>query len=279
MEDLIKIFGNKTRSLEILYLISGIKKAARLDANETELDNIKKFCEENGLHLEISDFKVIKIMDEGKGFYSNTVKRVPWNFVGDGLSHVYISKDEAMAKFLKLLENKNDDEAVGKALGYPKCCVDFFVKNKEKQQKIQNDYILPALENSEGLKFPFYLNYAARYFDAALLSHFPHSFNCKKSVNIAKRNLECIQKNSKELAGKIKKMLKCAVLYTENKGVFLFQNYKLDSNTLEFNDIQSTIDNELLQLLNENKRINIVGKNRVNIGGKILEDVGFMVFE
>ena len=131
IDKLLKTFGNYTRSLEILYLLNDIKKSVRLDANEIELEKIKEFCNENNLHLEISDFKVIKVADKGKGSYSNIVKKVPLNDPNKGLYHIYISKDKNRSKFLKLLENKNDDKAIGVLLGYPKCCVEFFIENKE----------------------------------------------------------------------------------------------------------------------------------------------------
>ena len=278
IENLKFFFGNNTRALEILYLLEGIKRAVRLDANEIELGKIKEFCQKENLHFEVSDFKVVKITDDGKGKYSNIVKRIPLNYFDRGLYHVYISKDKAIAKFLKFLENKNDDGAVGKLLGYPKCCVDFFLKNKEEQKHIQNDYILPALKNSEGFKFPFYANYAARYFDVALMSHFPHSFDCKDSIGIAKKNLECIKKYSKELANKFEEMLKGAVLYTERDGVFIFKDYKFSDNTIRFNKILSTTNNELFNLLNKSKEFTIISKNKVKIGNNIIDDAGFMVF-
>jgi len=258
IDKLFKIFSNHTRSLEILYLLEDIKKAVRLDANDIELKQIRKFCNKENLHLEVSDFKVVKVIDKGKGAYANIVKKVPINYLEPGLYHIYISKDADKAKFLKLLENKNDDKAIGELLGYPKCCVDFFMENMEKQQKIQNDYILPALDNSQGFKFPFYTNYAIRYFDITLLSHFPHSFYCEESINIAKKNLECIEKYSKELANKFETMLQGPVLYTENNGVFSFRDYRLNNNILKFNNVLSTENNELLKLLNENKEIEII---------------------
>jgi len=278
IDGLRQVFSNNTRSLELLYLINDIKPAVRLDANGIELKKIKGFCNENSLYLEVSDFKAIKTADEGKGSYSNIVRRVPIDYSGDGLYHTYLSKDKNKAKFLKLLESRNDDKAVGQILGYPECCIDFFIRNRENQQKIQNDYILPILSNSDGLEFPFYNNYAARYFDVTLLGHFPHSFNCEESIKIAKRNLECIKKYSEELANRFVAMLKCPVLYTEKNGIFLFENYQFKNNILQFNGVKSTINNELLSLLNKNKKIEIIDKNKIKINGEIIEGMGFMLF-
>ena len=44
IDNLLEIFNNYTRSMEILYLLSDIKKIVRLDANEIELEKIKEFC-------------------------------------------------------------------------------------------------------------------------------------------------------------------------------------------------------------------------------------------
>ena len=147
-----------------------------------------------------------------------------------------------------------------------------------KQQKIQNDYILPALNSFEGFKFPFYTNYAIRYFDITLLSHFPHNFNCKESINSAKNNLQCVKKYSNENANKFVTMLKGPVLYTENNGIFMFNDYKLNDNILKFGEVKSTVNNNFSDLLNKNKRIEIVDKNKIKINDKIIEDVGFMLF-
>lgn len=278
IDKLLKTFANYTRSLEILYLLDDVKKTVRLDANDAELEKIREFCDKEGLYLEISDFKVIKIEDKGKGGYANIVKKVPLDFPEPGLYHIYVSKDPNRSKFLKLLEDKNDDKAIGELLGYPKCCIDFFMDNKEKQQKIQNDYILPALNNSEGFKFPFYTNYAIRYFDITLLSHFPHSFHCEGSIAIAKTNFKIIKKYSEELANKFETMLKNPVLYTENGGVFVFKDYKVSGNVLEFNEVKSTVNNKLSELLNKNKKIGIIGKDKIKLNNEIIRDVGLMLF-
>ena len=97
-------------------------------------------------------------------------------------------------------------------------------------------------------------------------------------MQTAKNNLECIKKYSKELANKFEEMLKSPVLYTENDGIFVFKNYKLNNGILEFNEIKSTINSELLILLNKNKKIKIIDKNKIDINGEIIDGVGFMLF-
>ncbi len=275
---LLPVFSNYTRSLEILYLLEDVKDAVRLDANDPELSKIKNFCADENLFLEVSDFKLVKVADKGKGSYSNVVRKVPLDFEGDALYHLYVSKDGNKARFLKMVEEKNDDRAVGELLGYPKCCVDFFIGNKERQQKLQNDYILPALSNSEGFKFPYLANYALRYFDIALLSHFPHSFNCEESIKIAEKNLKIIEKHDEKLAEKFVDELKAAVLYTEHDGIFAFNSYKLNDGILSFEKINSTVKNNLFERLKNAKKLEIIDKNRVKIDEEILEDVGFMIF-
>jgi len=73
-------------------------------------------------------------------------------------------------------------------------------------------------------------------------------------------------------------MLKGPVLYTENEGIFQLRDYKLNGNKLKFNKIKSTINNELLNLLNQNKEIEIIGNNEIKIKNNVLKEAGFMLF-
>jgi hypothetical protein len=58
----------------------------------------------------------------------------------------------------------------------------------------------------------------------------------------------------------------------------MFKDYKLNNNILEFNEIKSTINNKFLELLNKNKKIEIIDKNKIKLKNEIIEDVGFMLF-
>ncbi len=63
IDSLQKVFATRSRALEMLYLLDDAKPALRFDASEAELRHIFSFCKDNGLFLEVSDFKVRKVSD------------------------------------------------------------------------------------------------------------------------------------------------------------------------------------------------------------------------
>jgi hypothetical protein len=279
LQELLKIFGNRTRSLDILYLLEDLKPAVRLDANDYELEFIQDFCQKNSIRMEVSDFRIKKTLDEGKGNFANMVIKVPSDGNFGGLRHLYLSKDGTIAKFLKSSENWNNDKVVGKILGYPECCIDFFIKNQESQKRVQNDFILPIIENSQGNSFPWLNNIAARYFDLTLLSHFPHSFHCTASLKIAERNLACINKYSVMLAGFIKEELKNPVLYTERQGIYMFKECSYNDGFLNFKGINATQKGILWGLLSKKRELKIVHNQYILVDGSRIQDSGIMLFE
>ena len=73
-------------------------------------------------------------------------------------------------------------------------------------------------------------------------------------------------------------ILKLPVLYTEDRGIFLFKNYKLNRNILEFDGVKSTADNELSKKLDQNRKIEIIGRNKIRVGNEELDGVGVFLF-
>jgi hypothetical protein len=279
--DLLKIFKNNIRSLEILYLLNDLKEVVRIDAYDEEFNLVLNFCKKNNLNIEMSDFKIIKETDKGKGLFSNKGIKTSLSSTEKGVVFLYISKSKEKAMLAKKFENESNNKDFGLILDYPKCCVDFFVKNNPVESQKQNDYILPALKNSDNFVFPFYNNHAVRYFDVSLLSHFPCSFNCKESIKIAKKNLELIKKYSTELAKNFEEILSSGVLYTEYNGVFLLKNAELKNLELFYQCVEGTAKNSIYNLLKFNEKIKIINKNHIEVGDLKLkgDNIGFMVFE
>ena len=121
-----------------------------------------------------------------------------------GMVFTYISKDMELAELAKYLENSNNTKRLGQLLGYPDCCIDFFIQNMEEQSLGNNDFVLPALKNSSGFVFKKELNIAARYFDSNILPFFPHSFSCNKALKMSRSFLKTIEKHDPKIGEDLK---------------------------------------------------------------------------
>lgn len=218
IQRLTKIFGSRSKALEILYLLEDIKPVVRQGFYEEELPEVKEFCKKNRLAIEFSPYKII-LLDKDKK-YSNKGLKVGTDDERRGMYFAYISKDPEKAALANLFETKRAHRDLGIILGYPICCIDFFIKHEPKRSKLDNNYTTSTLENSEGNKFPFHTNICQRKMDITLLSHFPCSFNCKRSVDLAKKHLSTIGKYDNKLAGKFVSRLKSKISIGNNYVVF-----------------------------------------------------------
>ncbi len=281
LHDLIKVFQSQIKSLEILYLLEDVKPTARImlkKDEEKEKDKIFTFFKKNNLYYAISDFQIIK-QDKEK-FYSDKGIRISIDSAEKGHVFCYISKNKDLAEKTKELEKNNKQRELGIALGYPKCCSEFFENHCKEESQKQNDFTLAVLQKSDGFQFPFYTNIASRHFDICLLSHFPCSFDCSSSIALAKKHLEVIKKYSKESAETIKEMLKGAVIYTPTNGVFMLKHPKLDcnSNKLYYESIMASKNNQLYQSLKNVNHLKIVNKNKIILDNFEIKNIGVMLF-
>lgn len=262
-----------TKSLEILYILNDVKPVARIIIDGIESSRIINFFESIGLYSSISDFKVVQQFDKGKQF-SNLGIKTSIKDTTTGKYFLYVSKDEKIVEYTKQLEIHGKNILLAEKLGYPDCCANFFEDNYEEQ--VQLDLVLPALRNSDGFKFPFYTNILRRYFDITLLNHFPHSFQCENSIELAKKYLNELEKEDSRLRKFVETNLKCGALYTEYDGVFNLINPKLKDDVLYFDKVESTADNEIKKMLEENKKITIINKNKIK---ELNQEVGVFLFE
>lgn len=274
IDALTGLFKSMTKSLDVLYVMEGAKDVSRIMASDEEIGSYKDFFIKNSLSFAVSDFKVSKEVDQNR--FSNKGVRLPISSQGHHL--VYISRSEDKAEQAKEAEKENDHKRLGRLLGYPECCIEFFDKEFPAESRKKNDYVLASLKNSKGFVFPFYNNIAARQFDLSLISHFPCSLDCKSSISIAKRNLSIIKKHSAELSRVVEGMLKSAVLYTEDEGIFLLREFRLEDDKIFYNKIMSNANNALYQQLRNSDCIEIADKNAIKLKDKTISNAGLMVF-
>ncbi len=275
LNELIKNFKTLTKSLEILYVIEDIKPVSRILIKEKEISQTNNFLKKYNLKTTLSDFKITNNIDANRT-YSDKGMRINKNSIIPGKFFMYISKSIELAEQAKQQEEKNNHLELGRLLGYPKCCREFFEKNFPIESIKNNDYTLTTLKNSIGFKFPFYTNIAIRHLDLTLLSHFPCSFNCEESIKIAKSNLNTIKKHS-DNHNIITSMLKEAVIYT-SKGVFLLKNTRLGDNKLFYEKTIGPENNGIYHSLKSSADLEIINKNNIKIKNQVLQDIGFMLF-
>ena len=73
-------------------------------------------------------------------------------------------------------------------------------------------------------------------------------------------------------------MLKCAILYTKDKGIFMLRDQVLEKNKLRFSNIYGSSNNILYNQLKTNNELSIINKNHIRIGRTEFKNLGIMVF-
>jgi len=190
---LSRVFGSKTKVQEILFLLKDVKGVVRQGFYPEELVDVEKFCAENNLFLVKSKFKVLLADSE---VYSNKGIRVDEKDKR-GMYFVYISKSEEKALTASYYELIGDEYSLGLVLGYPKCCVEFFCKNfSEGKTNLELESTGP------------WTNLSKRNEDCVLISHFPCSSGCERSVEIGKKHFAVLKEYDKEMAEKVLELLK-----------------------------------------------------------------------
>ena len=276
IKDLQTVFHSITKSLEVFYVIKGIKPCARILIFEDKLEETKEFLKNQNLFFEVSKFKVLKQNIQSE-FYSDKSIKINKDDKRKGHLFLYISKDKNITIDAKNAEENNDHMGLGLLLGYPKCCTEFFSKHFSENK---TDLTLKTLENSKGFEFSFLNNICTRHFDVSLLSHFPHSFECTPSLEMAKNNLELINEDSKEIADFFEKMLKCLVIYTGKEGIILARNFSRNENSISYSSVISTSNSKLYYLVSSKEKLQIENKNKFTVNEITIEgiDYGIIIF-
>lgn len=193
------VFLTRCKSLEVIYLLNNLKPVVRQGFFENELKEVMNFCKKKNLFLVKSKYKVLPTE---KGYSNKGV------LSSDGMTFVYISKDELLANKAAYFEITMDHFNLGLTLGYPKCCSLFFEKEYPFISKLDNNYQNSVLKNSTGDSFPYQNNIFRISEDFCLLSHFPCSLGCIESAKIGKAYMGFLEEKMPKEARLLKNELK-----------------------------------------------------------------------
>ncbi len=202
--ELTSLSKSGMRALELMELVTGKKQVVRQAYHN--LSPIQAFCERNGLAIAVSPLKT-RFLDSG---FSNKGVLVTPRDTDDSdgdVSFVYLSRDELLANKVLLAELRQDDATLGRLLGYPPCCVDFFDRHKKERKQLDNNYEVPVLAASGDGPYPWQTNIFRREKDMCLLSHFPCTLSCEKSVRMARERFTMLANDDPGAAKEMKKAL------------------------------------------------------------------------
>lgn len=271
------LWGSTLSALDCFYVTEGLKRCSIDFMNESKIPILLEYCEANHLCVELSNYKIISLPESSKGGFSNSSTRVSKDSP-HGNYAVFLSKDRMDAQLAKYYYTDSKHDKLGPILGYPKCCINFFNKYASQASKKNMDFILYALSDTQ--QHQYFTNRALRYFGISLISHFPCSLECQSSMEIGKRNLEFLYKDYPQIAEYFITHLKSLVIYTESQGVHFSNNYIINGNAIEFEDLKSTVENELHNDLVKYKNITLINNDKFKLGSKLFhDDVGILLFK
>lgn len=172
--------SNAFLDVEKSNILHGIRDSYLTNLKPDNLYEMDKWASDN-------DLKLVMLGREGMNYgYSSLSK----NYEA-GQPYVIrcaITKPEYESTW-KQAWDVMDNETVGKLLGFPTCCREWFVKYWQDEKYI--DDILPMyLNNNFSIDGPWQLNFYYRYLGIRLVSHMPCSSTCEDSLKIAQKNHE-----------------------------------------------------------------------------------------
>ena len=162
---LLNLVGSRMKAQEFLFLIKDKRRVIRQGYYDTEIKLIVVLCNELGLHVVKSTFAV-RLKENG---FANKGERS-----SEGMCFYYISKNQNQAICARDAESADNHAKLGELLGYPQCCITYF-----------NGIFSPQNTNPQHSPNRWETNITLRPKDWCILSHFPCTNDCQKSIVLA----------------------------------------------------------------------------------------------
>ncbi len=213
-----------------------------------------RFVNEFGLKYEVKDYFENSKKENSGNFLTTTNATLNFNFTVGNEAHVFISKSKdncvkAMASgwyplFLNgnLIEkNYLDHIKFGKVLGYPECCINFFILKNNWQN---NNHYYAAFQNSNG-RHNYLCNCLLRHTKYSLIPHICCSFNCSKSALYSNELMSIIEKEKGEYFQKLKSNLLRPALVLSEKKIFQFEGKQINKEELVYSKVKAVNPTDL----------------------------------
>lgn len=196
---------------ELLAVLEGAKPAMRVLLREANVAALMDFAQALGLAGAVSEYRVIPQAPVGGTIHAHRLARDD-EVTAAASVHAYIGADP-LAVYLARSFDGADPARFGRLLGYPDCCVSFFLECVERRNFPDGADLVAAVGLPSSGRYEPLINYACRHFGYALISHFPCRWDCEASLVLAKGTLSVLEKHDPECARETLACLKTDVLH------------------------------------------------------------------
>lgn len=194
--------------MELTSILEGIKPGMRLCRTGKQAADLSELVSQLGLFEGESAYAVEDAITSGR--FVHTPRRLARKPEEEDRRFVYVGADQLTIGLLKAFDLV-DSRRFGLTLGYPECCVEFFVRHFSRNRHFD---LVPEIGLGNGRGYLPLLNYACRHFDYRLLSHFPCRWDCESSYKLARQTLQALQRHDPELAQETVYWLESDVIYS-----------------------------------------------------------------
>jgi|694.fasta_scaffold32847_8 hypothetical protein len=252
---------------EILSAWAGMK-VARIAVKPPLLNQTIACLNQLELVVHILPDLIFAKRDIGKGGWSNKYDERPGLHASKGDYAVFVSTSNKKLTQAVNADIHGDEGEFGAKLGIPSCCVDFYLTNQAVAYQKQNDFVPMVAANTEGLyAFNFWNNYVSQYFGYSYLSFFPCSFNCEHAALMAQTTHDLMHSLLPSEADEIVHFQKQPILYTEYRGIYLFEGAKFEheKTTIKDSMLHSTLNpnKKSHQFVSRSREIRVLAKGEL----------------
>lgn len=203
----------------IMATVKGLKPLTDVWVEKSRYKEFEKVCRKYGLLYQPNVVFIKPTEEQVKNAIDNytltTTKTlgIPFNHkTKEGSVHVFISKSKESIYnanrfgWYPIIINGRvinkpfmDHLRFGEALGYPDCCIDFF--KEYNKAGVSTPYETYKLTKE---KFSYYCNNVLNFVSLSYIHHYTCSFNCKKTIKLAKKIEKVILEEEPEIVQRIR---------------------------------------------------------------------------
>lgn len=259
--------------LGFLYVLSGIKSAARLTINENKLSFVQDICSALGVFVLKSNFCVGADKIGGASYFYRKIS----DSKGEALVHIYISLNQNHAISLKKSEDENNNVNLGKLLNYPSCCIKNFSKGK---YSYPGDYFMNSIKAPTFSPLPFLNNVALWPFGINILCHFPCQPACRDSLNLATKYANWIRRINENYLNFIERELRSLIICRREGGLLYSNSYSKTKHGIVLHEFKGDPRDWFYKTAKREGAILIKSSGEIHVGNEILKwpEIKFVIY-